>query len=84
MTAREELDQRFRCCQADEDIRVEGAADPGFGRPFLNIPRRRSIHRGYRDLGLLHGLDDGGERLPDLAGKAKSWKSLAGRHGPSG
>lgn len=72
MSPPEILNQRFWGRQADKNIRVEGAADSGFGRSLLNIPRRWGVNRSHGDLCVLHGLDDGRERLPDLAGKAEA------------
>lgn len=39
MPALEELDQRFRRREADQDIRVKVAAHAGLGRAFVDVPR---------------------------------------------
>ena len=58
---------------------MEVAADAGFGRTLFDTPRRWSIHRSYRNLGLSHGLDHGWKRFSDLAGKAEAWAPSVGK-----
>lgn len=74
MTALEVLDKGLGRGQTNEHIRVEVAADTRLGRPLLDVPRRRRIHRGHRHFALRHCLDDGWERFPDFAREAEPWK----------
>jgi len=73
VTTLEEADQGLGRSEADQDLGVERTADTRRRRAVFNIPRRWGVHRGHGDLGVLHGLDDGRERLPNLAGKAEAW-----------
>ena len=63
----EVLGQRLWCCEADEDLGMEGAAQAGRRWPGFDVPGRWSIDRRHGDLGSLERLDDGGERFPDLS-----------------
>lgn len=66
------FDQGFRRRQADQDGRVEVAADARPGRASFDIPRRWGVDCCHGDLGLRHGPDDGWERFPDIAGEAEA------------
>ena len=72
MTPLEKADQWLGGSQADEDGGLERAADARRRRALFNIPRRWSIDRGHRDLGLLHGPDDSREGFADLAREAEA------------
>lgn len=63
---------------------MERAADARRRRALFDIPRRRGVDRGHGDVGVLHGLDDGRERLPNFSRKAETWTRLASDDGWGG
>lgn len=77
VAALEELDQRFRSCQADQHIRVETAADARLGGTFFDIPGRRSVNRRHWKFGFLHGPNNRREWLPNFSGEAKAWSLVS-------
>ena len=68
----EELHQRLRSCQTNQDIRTEGASDSSLGRPFLDIPGGWGVYGSYGEFGLLHGLNDSRKWFSDLPGETES------------
>lgn len=66
MAALEKLDQGLGSSKADQCSRIKPAAQTRLWWPVFDVPRRRSIDRGYRNFGVLHGPDDGREWLADL------------------
>lgn len=68
----EVFDEWFRSRQANERCWHEGTAQPGTRGAVFNVPRRRSIHRRYRNLRPLQSFDNGREWFPDFSGEAKA------------